>query len=249
MRDGSTRLAAAVLVLAVIWIVVYWVTPGAQGPPSVAFERPAEPEPLPARMEPGSLPPRDALRGGRLGPTEAAQPSGAAPAPGPSTEVRPGGDSAPRLGVIPPKFSDYTIQAGDSAERISQRVYGTPSYWQQIMRANPRVDFQHLRAGTVIRIPEDPSNIQGIPVEIVSPAPASSAGTSPPLEAPLSAKGIEYEVRPGDTLSAIAQSVYGKPALWTRIRDANRDKVNEEGTNIRPGMVLIIPPAPAEARP
>ncbi len=252
MRDGSTRLAAAVLVLAVVWIVVYWVTPAAQGPASVAFERPEETQPPPANPDPSTLPPRSALRGGRSGipsDTVSSQPPRASPQPAPIPELRSPTDMVPRTGVIPPKFIDHAVQAGDSAERISQRYYGTASYWQQIMRANPRVDFQHLRAGLIIRIPEDPSNIQGIPVEIVSTHAPSNVSPVSSGESASRARGIEYRVVSGDTLGGIAQAMYGKSALWARIRDANRDQVNEEGTNIRPGMVLIIPPAPNEAQP
>ncbi|MBL0927845.1 MAG: LysM peptidoglycan-binding domain-containing protein, partial [Phycisphaerales bacterium] len=54
-----------------------------------------------------------------------------------------------------------------------------------------------------------------------------------------------YTVRDGDTLSAIASRLYGRSALWTLIRDANRDQINEDGTDLKPGMVLKVPPAPA----
>jgi len=46
-------------------------------------------------------------------------------------------------------------------------------------------------------------------------------------------------VREGDSLSRIADFVYGDPSLWPRIRDANRDKVNNE--RVRVGDVLVIP--------
>ena len=49
-----------------------------------------------------------------------------------------------------------------------------------------------------------------------------------------------YEVRQGDSLSRIADFVYGDPTLWPRIRDANRDKVNN-GERVRVGDILVIP--------
>ena len=49
-----------------------------------------------------------------------------------------------------------------------------------------------------------------------------------------------YEVRSGDSLSKIAEYVYGDPKLWPRIRDANLDKISG-GDRVRPGDVLIIP--------
>lgn len=50
-----------------------------------------------------------------------------------------------------------------------------------------------------------------------------------------------YEVKPGDNLSRIAQLYYGDAALWRRIRDANRDKVDGQD-HVQPGQVLVIPP-------
>ena len=49
-----------------------------------------------------------------------------------------------------------------------------------------------------------------------------------------------YEVRDGDSLSRIADFVYGDPTLWPRIRDANRDKLRN-GERVRVGDILIIP--------
>lgn len=48
-----------------------------------------------------------------------------------------------------------------------------------------------------------------------------------------------YEVKRGDSLSKIAEDVYGDRTKWTRIRDANPDKV--DGDRVKPGDVLVIP--------
>ncbi len=49
-----------------------------------------------------------------------------------------------------------------------------------------------------------------------------------------------YEVCPGDSLSVIAEYVYGDRKLWPKIREANPDKVKND--RVFPGDVLIIPP-------
>lgn len=49
-----------------------------------------------------------------------------------------------------------------------------------------------------------------------------------------------YEVQKGDSLSVIAEFVYGDRSQWPRIRDANLDKV-KNGEIVRPGDVLVIP--------
>jgi nucleoid-associated protein YgaU len=49
-----------------------------------------------------------------------------------------------------------------------------------------------------------------------------------------------YTVRPGDSLSAIAQRYYGDANAYMRIFEANRDKLKDPNM-IRPGQQLVIP--------
>jgi nucleoid-associated protein YgaU len=50
----------------------------------------------------------------------------------------------------------------------------------------------------------------------------------------------QHAVVAGDTLSVIAQQVYGAPSQWTRIYEANRDQVLDPEL-IYPGQTLRIP--------
>ncbi|MEM7348571.1 MAG: LysM peptidoglycan-binding domain-containing protein, partial [Chloroflexota bacterium] len=52
-----------------------------------------------------------------------------------------------------------------------------------------------------------------------------------------------YTIQPGDTLSRVAQQMYGQAHLWRVIFEANRDTLSDPG-RIRPGQVLKIPPNP-----
>lgn len=49
-----------------------------------------------------------------------------------------------------------------------------------------------------------------------------------------------YAVKKGDNLSSIAKSKYGKESQWTKIYDANKDKVKNPNL-VYPGQKLIIP--------
>lgn len=49
-----------------------------------------------------------------------------------------------------------------------------------------------------------------------------------------------WTVKPGETLSHIAQHVYGQASRWHAIFDANRDQLDDPDL-IRPGQVLKIP--------
>lgn len=49
-----------------------------------------------------------------------------------------------------------------------------------------------------------------------------------------------YQVRPGDTLSRIAVSVYGDASLWKKIYEANCEQMKNE-SDIKAGQTLTIP--------
>ena len=49
-----------------------------------------------------------------------------------------------------------------------------------------------------------------------------------------------YTVVKGDSLSKIAQRIYGKASLWNKIYEANRDHIKDPDL-IYPGQVLRLP--------
>lgn len=49
-----------------------------------------------------------------------------------------------------------------------------------------------------------------------------------------------YTIEQGDTLSSIAQRVYGKASHWRRIFEANRDAIDNPD-RIFPGQVITLP--------
>lgn len=81
---------------------------------------------------------------------------------------------------------------------------------------------------------EDASNIiNRIHVVKSAPQPTSVAESNTP-EVQI------YEVRPGDTLGAIAQRIYGKASLYPKIFEANRDILDDPNL-IKVGQKLKIP--------
>ena len=76
-------------------------------------------------------------------PARPAQPPPPAPAPAPAATPAP----APTTGRT------YTIKPGDSLWKISKEVYGDATKYEQIQKANPTLDPQLLKPGTVIVIP------------------------------------------------------------------------------------------------
>jgi nucleoid-associated protein YgaU len=123
----------------------------------------------------------------------------------------------------------YEVQKGDNAQVISQKRYGTTKHWKAILKANPLLDFTRLKPGRVIKVPHDPENTQGIVVEAPT-TPGTGNGDY-----------VEYTVASGDTLMGIAKALYGKSSMWEEIRAAN-PSLDEDGTNLKPGMKLKVPP-------
>ncbi|HEU5486824.1 MAG TPA: LysM peptidoglycan-binding domain-containing protein, partial [Microlunatus sp.] len=114
----------------------------------------------------------------------------------------------------------YTVQRGDDLWSLAERFYGEGREWRQIAAANPEVltgGPDRLEAGWRLTIPDN------------------TAGRS-----------HSYRVRPGDTLSAIADQQLGDPDLWPELYAANRfqlDDPNELSVGVR---LELPPPPPAE---
>jgi nucleoid-associated protein YgaU len=215
-RDWG-RGVGALVVLGGIWILVYWWWepskgrivfddgPGAKEPPASAAEAPA-PVAQAANIPAHSLRLADAARTG-------------SPAPLPPQ---------PRIAVVPPSFRTYTVKKGDTWELIAAHEMGSRDLWPDLTRANPLMT--DLKPGRQIRIPVDPSNIQGRPV---AEAPAGSPG------APM----VEYTVKSGDTLGAIAKAYYGSITYKDLIFTANKDTLERED-QLKIGQKLKLPPKP-----
>lgn len=231
MSSNSFRLGLAVMALILLWVVVYWMTPAPSVPhittPAITFgESPTDvTEEL---LDDGPM-----IRDGSVASEQVIK---SPPLTGPLVEVPQDIASRPEVAVIPPAYTMYRVQSGDSMQSIASAKYGAMRYWQSISKMNPDVDPSRLRKGQLLRLPVDPNNFQGLAVDAAQDAP------------PEQPEYTEYIVGKGDTLTGIAKSLYGRASLWTVIRDANSTKVDRNGTNIRPGMVLRIPPPPDAAR-
>jgi len=228
MTSSPQRYALAALMLVALWIVTYWLWPAAAestGAPGVTF---ADDSPAGAANEPrprNDLPERDPLR------DQATEVDAPRPVTDRTTRVPPD-ETGQRSATIAPRFTDYTVQRGDDMWSIAQKVYGDRDRWDAVAKANPTVDPQRLRVGQVLRVAVDPDNIQGVSVGATPPAP--------------DANPTEHVVAEGETLSGIAKTLYGKATLWRVILDANRHLLDDP-QDLRPGMRLLIPPAPAGA--
>lgn len=99
----------------------------------------------------------------------------------------------------------------------------------EIARLNNKIDGLRLWIVKIQSSPTDGSSSAG---KIDSVTVKDENGNEKVLQT--------YEVRKGDSLSVIAEYVYGNKSMWPRIRDANPDKI-KNGDRVKPGDILIIP--------
>jgi len=89
---------------------------------------------------------------------------------------------------------------------------------------------------------QGPATFEPAPVAtmpIARPTPGPGTVEVAPLPAPGGPQ--TYTVKKGDTLYSLAKRYYGDGKLWTRIFDANRDKL-KDASAVPVGIVLAIPP-------
>lgn len=140
----------------------------------------------------------------------------------------------------------YVIRPGDTLSRIATRELGSISLADNIFLLNRDVilDRDHLEVGQKIRLPvldtlagrnNANGNGYGIP-PVERQVPAAGAGT--PAAGPHTRI---HRVRPGDTLSSIAQYYYGSSAAWQFVFEANSATLRNPN-QLSVGMELSIPP-------
>lgn len=244
MAAAPPKLATGAVLLVVVWIIAYWITPApGDNPVRISFgDAPSQADAAPPRVTQDPAP----------NPKPAPKPE-QAPAPAPERDPTPA-DTALEdvtqeelsqfeeqralpaddpIEVIPPTFRIYTSKEGDTFQSIAQRFFGSTGYWRAIATANPNVDPNRLGPGRSLNIPLDPDNIQG---KVAAP---EGEPTTPPTPQP---EHTIYIVQKGDTLSEISKALYGKASLWQRIVDANP---HIDPDRLKPGSTLKIPPPPA----
>ena len=228
MDERTSRIFIGFCMLALVWIGVYWMWQPSRDndTPKITFEQLPE-NPTQSQPEPDPTPIVTNDRSPTvIDQTRIAQQAGTAQE-----------NTGPTLRA--PEFFEHTVGPNETMERIAQRYFGASNQWGIIARANPFVDPQKLRQGMVIRIPKDPTNIQGR-VEGRETEPGVIENHTPAASAV-----IEYVVRPGDSLSKISLNIYGSSRHARLIFESNRD-VLKSMDDISVGQLLKLPPLPEE---
>lgn len=131
-----------------------------------------------------------------------------------------------------PELPRYTVRRYDSLWRIADRHLGDGLRWREIHALNvhqlPNPD--HIHPGMVLRLPADATGLDHTSLR-------------------------QVPVQAGDTLSAIANRELGDAAAWPPLFEANRGRVQPDGTlfndpdRLQPGFALLIPSIPTRQPP
>jgi nucleoid-associated protein YgaU len=138
------------------------------------------------------------------------RPSISVPAPALIAPSRP---SVPMSRPSSPILHPVTVQRGDSLWKLAQQNLGRGSQWRELLAVNPGIENPHrIAAG----------------MQIYVPARSSASRTV-----------SKISVRKGDTLWKIAQTTFGRGALWPCIARAN--PLLSDANQIDVGRELIVP--------
>lgn len=130
-----------------------------------------------------------------------------------------------------------TVQSGDTLSELAAKHLGSASRWDELLEANKdKLDSpESLQVGMKLRLP--PGSVPGSNATAASNVPASIGNT----RSANSTGDKTYTVKPGDSLTSIADQMLGDGRQWEWIYETNRDKLKSPDRLIV-GQKLIIKP-------
>lgn len=143
------------------------------------------------------------------------------------------------MGIFGKSFSQKVQDAVDIINRSGLGIRELKATIDgKIVTLEGQADSMDVKGRVMVefnRLVETENTVNRIRVEQTQAAPpVAPAAPEKPAEETL------YEVKPGDTLGAIAQRFYGKASLYPKIFEANRDILSNPDL-IKVGQKLKIP--------
>lgn len=142
-----------------------------------------------------------------------------------------------------PGARTHKIARGETFASISKAVYGDARYYDQIAQANPKVNPNRLRPGTVINLP-DAAEVKSSSKSVAKPAAGTTSDASKKPAAPAVDAQKEYRVVAGDSLYKISMHLYGSGEEADHLYEMNKDKIGPDRGKLKLGAILKIPSPP-----
>jgi nucleoid-associated protein YgaU len=121
---------------------------------------------------------------------------------------------APQGGMEGAQVISYVVKSGDTVSRIAKKIYGSETQWREIATASGLSNPDRIFPGNVLKVPvlnEQSKHFQSARVDGV--------------------KGQGHNtivvVKPGDTLSSIAQAELGNAGHWSKIYKQNSGSIKD----------------------
>jgi nucleoid-associated protein YgaU len=147
------------------------------------------------------------------------------------------------------KVHIHVVQKNETFSSIATSVYGSPTFYPYLLRANPKVDPAKLKPGMQINVPDaadvkPPEKPAASDATTDKPTPLiATTATHRTEAAPVDAKS-EYRVQSGDSLHKIAVKLYGKIDMVDKIYQLNKSAIGDNPAKLKLGMVLKLPEPP-----
>jgi nucleoid-associated protein YgaU len=135
----------------------------------------------------------------------------------------------------------HTVQSGETLAAIAKSVYGKSGMYIAIEKANPNINPNRLKVGTVLTLPsantESSSSSSSSSTDSITPTRHSHASAA--LDST-----TEYRVQPGDSLHKIAVKLYGNAARSDELYTSNKEVIGDDPAKLKVGEVLKLPEPP-----
>ncbi len=136
-------------------------------------------------------------------------------------------------GIPPPEVAVHDVKPGESLRAICRRYYGNADLAGPLARYNGVSDPDVLQADQRLRIPSA--------AVLLDPLARWDAGQEYTKAASSTdARSVTYTIRPGESLSEIAQRLLNSAGRWKQLYELNRDVLSDPD-EIRAGTVITIP--------
>lgn len=133
----------------------------------------------------------------------------------------------------------HVVKAGETLSSIALSAYGSPNHYPAILRANPNVNPNNLKLGTVLKLPPA-DDVKTTAASEHAAIEHSAAQSTAALEVKID-PSRQYRVQQGDSLYKISMKVYGKSSYLDKIYEKNKAAIGSDNKRLKLGMVLDLP--------